>query len=76
MNCQAWRIVAAYRREGATAVVHGNRGRRPVNAIPVATRDQLLGLACTRYLGLNRTHLTELLAEREGLVLRQRCSVS
>lgn len=66
---QAWRIVAAYRREGSAALVHGNRGRRPANAIPAATRDQLLGLVRTRYLGVNHTHLAELLAEREGLVL-------
>ena len=30
---QAWLIVAVYRREGAAALVHGNRGRRPPNAI-------------------------------------------
>ena len=45
-----------------------NRGRRPANAIPAATRDQLLRLAPTRYLEVNHTHPTELLAEREGLV--------
>ena len=26
-----WRILAAYRKEGAAALAHGNRGRRPVN---------------------------------------------
>ena len=66
---QAWRIVAAYRREGASALAHGNRGRPPVNAIPPATRDRVVGLARVHYPGLNHTHMTELLAEREGLVL-------
>ena len=66
---QAWRIVAAYRKAGASALAHGNRGRRPTNAIPAATRGQVIGLARIRYPGLNHTHLTELLAERDALVL-------
>jgi hypothetical protein len=37
--------------------------------MPAATRDQVIGLALTRYPELNHTHLTELLAEREALVL-------
>ena len=28
------RILTAYRKEGAAAVAHGNRGRRPSNATP------------------------------------------
>ena len=30
----ARRLLKAYRREGAAALAHGNRGRRPHNAIP------------------------------------------
>jgi len=30
----AWRILAAYRKEGAAALAHGNRGRLPRNATP------------------------------------------
>ena len=65
----AWRILAAYRREGAAAVAHGNRGRRPANATAEDVRRQVIELARTRYVGVNHTHLTELLAEREGLIL-------
>jgi len=65
----AWRILAAYRREGAAAVAHGNRGRRPANATTEDVRQQVIELARTRYTGVNHTHLTELLAEREGIVL-------
>ena len=65
----AWRMLAAYRREGAAAVAHGNRGRRPANATAENVRQQVIGLARTRYAGVNHTHLTELLAEREGVVL-------
>ena len=60
---QAWRIVAAYRREGAEALVHGNRGRRPANAIPAATRARLLELARARHRGVHHPHLAEVLAD-------------
>ncbi|MGB2983161.1 MAG: ISNCY family transposase [Candidatus Bipolaricaulia bacterium] len=65
----AWRMLAAYRREEAAAVAHGNRGRRPANATTEDVRQEVIDLARTRYTGVNHTHLTELLAEREGLVL-------
>lgn len=64
-----WRMLAAYREEGAAALAHGNRGRRPVNAVAEAVRQQVIELARTRYTGVNHTHFTELLAEREGLDL-------
>jgi transposase len=64
-----WRLLAGYRKEGAVAVAHGNRGKPAANAIPDSLRDQVLRLAITRYEGLNQTHFTEMLAEREGLVL-------
>ena len=64
-----WRLLAGYRKEGAAALAHGNRGRPVANAIPGDLRDQVLRLATTRYEGLNQTHFTELLAEREHLIL-------
>ena len=64
-----WRLLAAYRKEGAAALAHGNRSRPAVNAVPSGIRDQVLQLARTRYDGLNQTHFTELLAEREGISL-------
>lgn len=64
-----WRILAAYREEGAAALVHRNRGRRPANVTPEGIRLQVIMLARTCYAGFNHTHLTEVLAEREGLVL-------
>ncbi len=64
-----WRILAAYRKEGAAALAHGNRGRRPANAIPLSLSDRVVALTQERYQGVNHTHLTELLAEREGVVL-------
>lgn len=64
-----WRLLAAYRKEGAAALAHGNRGRLPVNTTAATMHAQVITLARQRYLGANHTHLTELLAEREGIAL-------
>ncbi len=60
-------ILAAYRKEEAAALAHGNRGRRPANATPKTTSTGVVSLARTRYAGVNHTHLSELLWEREGI---------
>jgi transposase len=67
-----WRILAAYRKEGAAAALsHGNRGRHPANTTPGGVKQRVVSVVRERYLGINHTHphLTELLAEREGIVL-------
>ena len=61
------RILAAYRKEGAAAIAHGNRGRSPANATPSTLAIEAVRLARTRYAGVNHTHLSELLREREGI---------
>ena len=61
------RILAAYGEEGAAALAHGNRGRRPANATPSALASEAVRLARSRYAGVNHTHLSELLREREGI---------
>jgi hypothetical protein len=66
---QAWRLLSAYRKEGARAFVHGNRGIRPPSATPQIIRDRVIELARGPYAGFNHTHLTEMLAERESLTL-------
>ena len=63
----ARRILAAYRENGAAALAHGHRGRRPANATPEGLATDVVQLARTRYAGVNHTHLAELLAEREGV---------
>ena len=50
-------------------MAHGNRGRRPSTATSPETQEQVTALAKGRYAGFNRSHLTELLAEREGVRL-------
>jgi transposase len=64
---QGWRILAAYREEGAAGIAHGNRGRTPVHVLGEGVREQVVELARGRYGGFNHTHLTEMLQEREGL---------
>ena len=65
----ARRMLAAYRENGAAALAHGNRGRRPHNAVPPTEAAAVVELATGRYEGANHTHLTELLREREGIDL-------
>ena len=64
-----WRILAAYRKEGAAALSYGNRGRQSANAIPEELRQNVIMLARTRYANFNHTHMTEMLEEREGITL-------
>ena len=65
----AWRLLAAYRREGAAALAHGNRGRKPCNAVSDDEANAVVQLASTSYVGANHTHLTELLRDREDIDL-------
>lgn len=64
-----WRLLAAYRKEGASAIAHGNRGRKPARTTATDTRQRVVELAQGAYAGLNHTHLTEMLSEREGISL-------
>ena len=61
------RMLTAYREEGAAAVAHGHRGRKPPNATPDAVVADVIRLARTKYAGANHTHFSELLSERDGI---------
>jgi transposase len=63
------RLLAAYSERGEVAVVHGNLGRRPANALDEKVSLRVVTLATTMYAGFNQHHLTEMLAEHEGIVL-------
>ena len=58
--------------DGPAGLVHGNRGRPPVNRIDDELRCRVVELAATTYAGVNHAHLAELLAEREGLEIAER----
>jgi len=66
---QVRRIRAAYRKEGAAGLAHGNRGRKPSHTVAPALRERVVTLAHTTYRGCNHQHLTELLAEREEILV-------
>jgi transposase len=64
-----WRLRRRYIELGVDAIVHGNRGRTSPRRLAEATRTQILDLAATVYDGANDSHLAELLAERDGIVI-------
>jgi transposase len=66
---QAWRLLAAYRQEGAAGLAHGNRERKPVNRLPDELRQKVIELAGQKYRGFNHTHLTEKLVDCEQIHL-------
>lgn len=63
------RLLAAYRKKGASALAHGNRERKPYNTLDATVVIRVIGLARTKYAGFNTRHLTEMLGENEGIAL-------
>lgn len=63
------RLKARYVESGPASLVHGNHGRRPTHALDPALATRVVTLAKTTYAGCNDSHLTDLLAEREGISL-------
>lgn len=66
---QVKRLTARYRTAGPAGLVHGNRGRRPWQAVAPEVAAQVVALARGRYASLNQQHLTEKLATEEGINL-------
>ena len=64
-----YRLRARMARMGPAGLVHGNRGRVSSRRRDETTRRRILELAEGRYAGLNDSHLAELLAEREDIVI-------
>jgi transposase len=62
-----WRLKGAFGRDGAAALVHGNRGRPSPGRIDDATRMRVQELLAGPYSGCNDHHLAELLALREDI---------
>jgi len=63
------RLKARYRQGSAAALAHASRGRPSPRRTPDRTRNQILALARTRYIGFNDHHLCEKLTEQEGFSL-------
>src|SRR5258708_18232203 len=66
---QTQRLRAAYRQRGAAALVHGNQGRPSPARVPDTLRQRLVRLARTTYAWVNFQHLSELLQDREDLIV-------
>jgi len=64
---QVRRILAAYREEGATAIAHGNRGRKPPNALDDKLKCHIIELFQGKYAGFNFRHFNDSLKDREGI---------
>ncbi len=62
---QVRRLSQGYRTQGLEALVHGNRGKRPHNAIDQAVKEQVVALGTTLYQGTNSTLLSELLTRED-----------
>jgi transposase len=65
----AWRLRRRFVSLGIDGIVHGNRGRASPRRLPEATRARIVELAPSRYRGVNDSHLAELLAQDEGIVI-------
>jgi transposase len=66
---QLRRLIAGYRKKGAEALAHGNRGRKPPNILDSHTQSKIADLAKSKYEGFNTQHLTEKLVEEEGIIV-------
>jgi transposase len=65
----AKRLKARFSHADGKGLIHGNRGRTPINALREDIRSRIIELHSQRYLDTNDTHFTELLREQEGITL-------
>jgi transposase len=66
---QMKRLRRKMKERGVEGLLHGNRGKSPCNKTVSEKIKQVLHLARGRYQGLNDTHLTEKLNEKEKIAL-------
>ena len=66
---QAKRLKAKVNANGLRGLCHGNRGRPPANKAEEAFRRRVLKLSKVCYFDFNDRHFTEMLEQREGIVL-------
>lgn len=66
---QVIRIKERVKRFGPGAVIHGNRARKPINAVEDNIKSMVVELKSKKYPGTNFSHFTELLSEKEKIDL-------
>jgi transposase len=64
---QMKRLRRKIKQGGVEALVYGNRGKAAWNKTALAKKEEVIRLAQGRYRGLNDTHLTEKLNEKENI---------
>lgn len=64
---QSKRLKASYSIRGPVGLIHGNRGRRPANALSKSEKEIIMNLSSGKYANTNDSHFTEMLEEREGI---------
>ena len=82
---QVNRLIAGYKQSGKEFFVHGNRGRKPANALSFETKQLIEDLYNTKYFDCTYTQFAEYLSDREdinlsvaevGQILRERYILS
>lgn len=66
---QIFRLKKTLREKGIEGLIHGNKGKPSPRRIPERLRDRVDSLYTGKYDGFNLSHFTEMLEEREGIVL-------
>ena len=66
---QMKRLRRKLKERGIEGLLHGNRGKQPWNKTALGKVEKVIQLARGRYQGLNDTHLTEKLKEKEKIDL-------
>jgi transposase len=72
---QVQRLKKRGRIQGIESILHRNRGRKPVFAVPKETRDSILALYREKYSRYNFSHFNDILSQETGIFL-SRSSIS
>ena len=63
------RLISKYKKQGKSAFIHGNRGRKPAHAISDALIDDIITLYNHKYYDATFSHACELLAENDDIFI-------
>ena len=64
---QVNRLIIIYKEKGKKGFVHGNRSKKPVNAINNSISEDIILLYNNKYQGFNFRHFNEYLEEKKKL---------
>ena len=67
------RMIKGYKQYGKSFFIHGNRGRRPINAFADDTKQLIIDLYRTKYADANMIHFSELLSKYENAHISPSC---